>query len=223
MATLAPQSPVDVCNIAADKLGVAPIKSIDPPVTHTEQVFARHYDESRRNIIRGSNLNFSKARATIARTGTPEFDYSDQYDMPPDFLRLLTINEYNLTTGADTLTYWYNNFDFAGNSLLINANGALSLEIRYTKDEIDVTKWDAGMARIVALDLAIETCIALVNDKQLLGLLTSLYTKAIGDSLATGGQENRPRRIQRSRALEARLGVNTSMGTLGNTYIDFGG
>lgn len=219
----APQSSTDVANLACDALGLPPVTSVDAPTTNTEKTLARHYDDCRRATLRESIFNFSRAQATLARDPVaPLFDYSDRYAMPADFIRLLTINEFDITNSLSPLL-WYACFDFAEGYIDINAGGAAQLQIRYIQDIIDVTKWDANMANIVALRMAKRVCMALTNDRSKLSDVSALLKEALQDSLAIGGQENRPRRIQRSAALEARRGANNFGRTiLGGTYVDFG-
>jgi hypothetical protein len=219
----APASNTDVCNLACDAIGQPPITSVDAPVTNTELILSRHYDEARRSVFRESNLSFTKARAIINRNGTPLFDYSDSYAMPADFLRMLTLNEFNLFSSPPQPLLWWNTFDFSQGNLLINAGGALTLDIRYTQDVLDVTLWDAETANLIALNLATKICLTLTNDRGLLTVVTQQYMEARSGTLAINGQENRPRRVQRSRSLEARRGaIAYGHSIFGGTYIDFG-
>lgn len=219
----APSSNTDIANLTCDYLGMPPVTSIDAPTTNTEKILARHYDDCRRSTLRDANWGFARSRATLARDPiAPIFDYSDRYAMPADFIRLLTINEFSINNTLSPLL-WYTQYELSEGFININASGAASLQIRYIQDIVDVTKWDASMPAIVALKLAKRTCITLTNDGTRLGNISALLKEAIGDSLAIGGQETAPRRIQRSAALEARRGASRfGRSILGGTYVDFG-
>lgn len=217
-----PASNTDVGNLALDALGLPPVNSIDAPQTNTELVLSRHYDESRRWTLRRGVWGFAKARATLAIDGaSPLFDFSDRYKAPNDFVRLLQPAE---LIEPDVALFWYGPYEFSGGYLLTNSGGAPQLNIRYIQDVTDVTLWDVDFPDLVATRLAYKCCMALTGDKELAKLLKGESEFSQADALATNGQENRPIRIQRSRSLEARRGLNRFGRTiLGGTWADWNG
>src|ERR1700678_4558553 len=88
----APNSDTDICQMAIDLLGHGEkLNSISAPQTDTEALMARHYDASRQRVLRMYPWHFATAMAQIPRIGTPLSDYRDEYQLPADFIRLLSL------------------------------------------------------------------------------------------------------------------------------------
>lgn len=96
-----PGTPVDLCNLALDSIGQAPITSILAPGTPTEDICARWYDEIRREVLRDFIFNFARKPAML-QSGTPPVvhpDYATAFMLPSDNIRLLTIGDRRLYGG----------------------------------------------------------------------------------------------------------------------------
>lgn len=202
-----PTSPVHICKMAADQIGEAAesINSIDPPSTETEKLFARHYDQTRRELLREFDWNFAKARDTAARDPdyvgtTGDFDYPDSYTMPNDCLKVLSI-------GGESEIDAKRCFDIEGRSILCDNDTADSLAIRYVKDETDVTLFDSLFIEALILKLALKCCFQLTKKKEIRAAINELFAEALPADVSVDGQERPPRRIQRSKYRDIRLRV----------------
>lgn len=200
-----PSSPIDICNLALDHFGERSIASINPPSTKPEITMARHYDQVRRELLRKYVWNFAKKRDSISRIGTPAFDFPDKYQLPNDFIRLLSI-------GGETERTQKREYDIEGRELLCNGSGAASVTIRYIRDVEDVTKWDSLFIKCMGLSLALDTAYAFSKKKGDVERLNGLLTTELPDAVTIDGQEKPPIRIQYSKYLAARQGAGYSAG-----------
>ena len=192
-----PASEVEICNLALDRFGERPIANIDNPQTTAEITMARHFAQVRQELLRKYVWNFGKKRASISRSGTPEFDYADKYQLPNDFVRLLSVN-------GDTEVQQSKDYDIEGRELLIDASGAASIKIRYIKDVTDVSQWDSLFRTCMILSLALATAYQFTKKKALVDQINGLLAAELPDAVSIDGQEKPPVRIQRSKYLAAR-------------------
>ena len=200
----APQSAVDICNIALDHLGEPPIGNIDAPTTNAEKICARHYDRIRRGLLREYVWNFAKKQATITRYGDGPADWADAYALPNDFLRFISIGGTGDTSGKETSSY-----DIQGRYIMTNG-GADSITIRYIFDEVNVSEWDALFVNLCGLVLAEAMAYKFTLKKGVVEQIAALIKQALPKATSIDGQEHPPRRIQRSKYRAARYGYATS-------------
>ncbi len=191
---------VNILNMALDYVGQAPISSIDPASSRLETVVARHYDPVRRALLREYMWNFAKARAVLARSGTPEFDYTDAFTLPADCVRVISITDSNGI--VDLLDY-----DIQGRDLYIDAGGATALYLRYVKDTEEISEFDPIFVQLLALRLALKLAYRLSLKKGLVDQLSALIGAEEIKAVTIDGQE-RPPKIARRRSdwLSARNG-----------------
>jgi len=200
----APTSPVEICNLALDFLGQPSIADIEAPSTAAEGICARHYDQVRRQLLREWVWNFAKKRVTIFRSGTPAFDFADQYALPNDFVRFLSAGgDREIDQGLD--------YDIEGRNLLTNSGGAASIGLRYIYDVKDPQQMDAAFINLLALALALKIGYKFTLKKGLVEQLSAQYAADLPKGISIDGQERPPRRIQRSKYHRARL-----IGSTGN-------
>lgn len=193
----APVAPIDVCNLALDFLGQTPIASIDTPTTSAEEICARHYDQVRRQLLREWVWNFAKRRVSLSRIGAPGFDFADEYALPNDCLRVLSV-------GGDVEVAQEKNFDIQGRSILLNNGGAASTTLRYIADVTNPQEMDATFINLLALALALKISYKFTLKKGLTDQLSQQYAADLPKAVTIDGQERPPRRIQRSKYLTAR-------------------
>lgn len=197
-----PTSPVEVCNIALDYLGErADITSIEVPENRNEVILARHYDLTRQNLLREYIWNFARTETTLARTGDGGLDYADKFLLPSDCLRVISIG---------TRDYQIKDFNILGREIYINGRGIGSqsssnaLQIRYVKDEKDVTKFDSLFTKILALQLACNVSYKFSGKKTQTELVNQLLKQELPKATSVNSQEKKPKRIDHSRAIQAR-------------------
>lgn len=172
------QSAVDVCNSALQKLGAVSILSLDDNSREARQC-ALSYDWKRRSELRNHRWNFATKRVALAPdSAAPISDFTYQFTMPADCLRILRTN--------DPLQDWV----IEGRKILTNVDNPLYL--RYIADITDVTQWDAAFYDAMAAALAIDMCEALTNSASKLDRLDRMYKDAIGEARKNNAFESGP-------------------------------
>lgn len=194
-----PASPVKIINMALDQLKQRAINTIDPATTPEELLCERHYHHARRATLRMGVWNFAVGRVMLSRTlEVPEFDYTDKYLLPNDFVRLLSI-------GTNVNENYKRDYDIEGRHILINNSGSPDLPVKYIRDVEDVTLWDDLFRDVMVLKLALELAYPITGSKVVVERINSLLAAAIPDAVGVDGQERPPRRIQRSKYIDARV------------------
>lgn len=198
-----PTAPIEMACIALDLLGEAPISSLETPTRPAESIVARHFDFTRQSLLREYVWNFAKKRATCMReaAAVPDFDYTDAYKVPSDFLRFLPFDE------SPDSSLFAKDYDFTGQHILLNNGTAASIQIRYIADVTDVTKWDSMFKEVFALKLALNVAYAFAKSEAIVKRLNDLYTLTLPGAVSIDGQERPPKRIENSRLIRARRGL----------------
>jgi len=146
-------SETKICNLALAKVGSKRINDIDTDTT-PEAIWCRtFYEQTRDALLRSNSWSFAKARATLSEDASaPDFEYDNQFDLPADFMRLVSL--YNT----------WSTFKIEGEKLLTDDSSA---EIVYVKKVTDPTKFDALFVEALVLQLAIKLSMAISQDKVL--------------------------------------------------------
>jgi hypothetical protein len=217
MALEAPGSEVDICNLALSHLKQRAIVQLDPTTSDTEEICALWYQLVRRSTLRLHPWNFAMGRAEVLPDGTytPEFGFTHAYQKPTDFIRLIGFydDEGNRIHGRGS----ENDFDLENDYILYNGEDATAINIRYIMDITDVNKMDPLFIDLFALDLAIRLAPRFTGGEARVKTLASLRTEVYTAATAIDGQERPPRRVQRSRFIEAR----TRGGNVAGKYTRF--
>ncbi len=204
---LQPATPVDICNLALDAIGQAPISSILAPQTPSEDICARWYDQDRRRALRDYIFNFSRKPAVLTAGTPPVVDpsYANAYPVPVDMIRLLTIGD-RLLYGGNTPTQFFNlaaGWLYCDNTITPQQS-ITGLQIEYIFDAVNVALFDPDYVQVLALRLAksISRKFKLTDSvkKDLNADLEIAEMKAA----AISGQEKPVRRVQRSRVRDVR-------------------
>jgi len=82
-------SKVEICNFALQNLGQELITSLDEKTKNARECNLR-FDSARRSLLRMHLWNFAIKRASLNReTSTPAFNYSYQFSLPSDCLKVI--------------------------------------------------------------------------------------------------------------------------------------
>ena len=141
-------SKVEICNLTAQLIGDESIISLSDGTTIAEQLNLR-YDSARRAVLEMHPWNFALKRASLAlKTTTPAFDFSHQFTLPTDCLRVVaTDKELDMAYNSDPYFNGYKTIGFQaafssgrdrykieGRSLLYDEDTCLILYICDIKD-----------------------------------------------------------------------------------------
>lgn len=214
-----PTTAVAICNLALDRLGQQAITSITSPTTEVEEICARHYDATRRELLRLHIFNFSKKLAVLTATSgvslkTPAFGWTASYLLPSDFIRLLAIGD--IAINADTPPDLY---ELSEGYIFCDAADSGGLNLAYVYDAETVANWDALFVRLIVLHLAKNMAYKFALKNSLIQAIAAEIQAAEVSAAAVAGQEKRPRRIERSKLRSARRFGRS--GTQDNTRYNF--
>lgn len=203
-------SSTDIANLALDLLSVENVQDIDAPSSSTESLMSRWYDLCRTRLLREHSWNFAIKRIILAPDSTdPVFGYTKQFTLPSDFVRLLSIST-NLTDDYETLmdNKYYTVED---NKVLLTSHydDATSLRLIYVYDAREVSKFDPMFVDLLAYELALAVAYKVSESNTNIQRIQSIQRQRSMIARAVDGQENPPKRIERSPALSARRRVST--------------
>lgn len=187
---------VDIANLAGGLLKNKPVVSISPPDEDSKlaKAAAKWYDTIRRAALAEHPWNFALKRASIAaESQAPEFEYLYKYEQPRDYIRLVKAGE-----------TWYSELDYEDEDgfILINETGPLRL--KYVFDQKDVKKFSGLFVLFFAQLLAAAMSYEVTGNSALGEALNKEAAITLQKAKSVDGQNRPPRRIQRTRTLEAR-------------------
>lgn len=171
-----PPSTVDIWNYALLRVGSRPLADVDDD-TESARVCAVMWPFARRHVLRSHSWNAATVRTSLSPlVAAPAWDFEYQFALPADCLHLMEV---------DTTDDWRieNGYILADEA---------TIDIRYIKDETDVTKYDASLAVVMGLRLAVEICEKLTSSRGKRELLLDEYLRASADAMADDGEEQSP-------------------------------
>lgn len=149
-------SQVEIANAALQKLGSAAITSFDDVIKQARES-SRCYDRLRLKLLRDHNWRFAIKRAQLpALSDEPLFGYSNQYQLPSDFVKLAPVDALSNRLTRD--------WQVEGRRILTNDDAPLN--IRYIYDVQDPNEMDAIFRDLLAVDMAFEMCEPLTQSNQ---------------------------------------------------------
>jgi hypothetical protein len=180
-------SSVDIANRALTKLGQSRITALDQD-TNNARVINAVYDTLRDAELRAHVWSFAITRASLAvLADAPLYQYSYQYQLPSDCLRLLEIEHFSPSNLNDYITRDDTNYKIEGNKILTNANAPLN--IRYVKREEDTQQYSSDFVEAFACRLATECAETLTNSTSKRQLAWQEYKDAISIARRTNSLE----------------------------------
>lgn len=156
-------SQVQIINIALTRLGADPIASLTDSSTEAK-VANVLWETARRSSLRDHPWNFAVTEVELAQIyGATTHGYKYVYQLPADCLRLLEVYG-----GAD--------YKQSGRRLATNAEQCV---IKYVKDVIDTTEWDALFVDVMAQRLCAEMAYAITKSQTTADSNFQLYAQKL--------------------------------------------
>ncbi len=151
---------VDIANYALAEIGSETISSLEDPKT-TARLCKQHIFTAIKETLAYCPWKSARAQADLAQlVDAPLFAWARAYQLPPDFLELVSFNEMTLDTCA-RLQYLY---EIQGTTLLTNEGAA---SIVYVKDLTinvgDVNSMPPLVTKACVLNLAAKLCYPLMQ------------------------------------------------------------
>lgn len=188
-------SKVAIINRALTKLGADRIVSTVEDSKEARDINAT-FDIVRDDELRAHRWSFAKRRAQLAASVTaPLFEYSHQFPLPVDCLRVLMVGD--LWPGVDFSDYRTGpaglDWRIEGRNILMNDEGPLDLV--YLARVEDTTTWDASFIEAFACRLAAEVCESITQSSAKRQLAWEEYDRAIIKARRAGAIELPPQQI----------------------------
>lgn len=146
-------SDVSIVNIGLTLLGESRIISLDDntkPAREAKAIYATVRDA----LLAGYNWNFAKARVALsALSEAPAFQYTKQYQLPSDCLRVWMVGDYY--AGLDLTDYRggpTEEYTIEGRRILTNM--AAPLNLKYVKQVTDPNQFDPCFIKALGCRLA---------------------------------------------------------------------
>lgn len=201
-----PDNATDICNLALDHLNTANVTDIENGTDKISSLCSRWYDNTRMAVLRAHTWNFSMKRVKLPELSTtPTFEYSNQYQLPSDYLRVVMIGEYNQ----------YKNYGIESGKLLLNSGGG-TLDFRYVYNNEAVESFDPLFIEAFASKLAMNLAYPITGSNTAVSRIEKMYKDCLAQARSVDGQERPPRRKERSKFKEARR----KFGTYGSPYLE---
>lgn len=202
MSLTVPTSEVAICNLALSRLKQAPIMQMDPATDKVSALCAQWYHQKRQEVLRAHTWNFATTiiQLSPASDAEPIFGFSHAYLLPTDWLRYLgRYDDYgSRVPGSD------GDYDIQGRYYVMNGEDNESINLKYIKDFQTVQHMDPLFRALFVLELAIVLAPNFSASESRVTTLLTEYKDVKAQATAIDGQERPPRRVQRSKWLEAR-------------------
>lgn len=167
-------SSVDVINNALILLGANIITSLDEG-SNESTIAGKLWDDVRRGCLRIHPWNFALKEIELpAVTGGSDFKHNFQYNLPADFIRLITV-------------YDDSAYKLKGKSIYTNKD---TCKIRYIYDNVDTTSWDASFSNAVAYKMAAELAYPITKSTSLMDAMTNMFIRFTSEARVIDGSED---------------------------------
>ncbi|MEO6054818.1 MAG: hypothetical protein ABIP97_12475 [Chthoniobacterales bacterium] len=178
-------SETSICNLALGRLGNDSILSTDDD-SESARVCKLFYGQTRDEVLRSHRWKFATVLASLAQlTATPVFDWSYQYQLPTDCLRVLQVNGFEPWEQPGL-------FEIQGRFLLTDADGA---NVKYTSRITDANQFDPLFIEALACKLASKIAAGLTDSQsRVQALLTEYKTLTGAEAMRVDAMEGRPKR-----------------------------
>lgn len=174
---------VGITNAALALLGAQGINSLDEETPRARQCKAI-YDITRKQVLRAHPWKCATKRTSIAAdSDTPLFDYTYQYTLPSDFLKVLQVGE---------LGYEIDHRIEDGK--ILTDQGA-PLYFVYVYDNEDESSYDSLLTDSMVYAMASKLSYAVTGSAALKDVMDRDYQMTLKQARAVDGQDNPPQTV----------------------------
>jgi len=182
---------VELVNQALTSLGVEPINDLEEN-SRPARFAKQKYEHVRDVVLRSHVWNSATKRASLPRLeGVPVFGYAYQYQLPADFLRLLTINQHP----KERHRIEHNRV------LLTDVEAA---QITYVARIDTIVEMDLLLQEVIAARLAVELAMPLKGDIALRSQLMGEYQEKYAEAMYADAKEKPMEQLSGSEWVEGR-------------------
>jgi len=192
---------VKICSNALLRLGAQPINSFDEAENEgldRARIAANLWPSVRDDLLRSHPWNCAVKRVQLAPlTAAPAFDWAYQFAMPTDWLRTLSVGEYE---GA--ISEWKQE----GNRILFDAN---ILPLRYIA-RIEPDEFDPMLEQCAELSMAYAMAYPLTKSAALRDSLMMELKERLRKARSVNGQEDTAEQFVTDEVFSARMGLSVT-------------
>lgn len=182
------KSQIAICNHALTKIGEQRIISLGDD-NKAARALTSAWDICLNSELRAHNWRFAITRTRLAALSTaPDWGFQYQYQLPSDNLRLIQVNDYIIDVNAG----YYNQRDTSMYQLESNkilTDLAAPLKIRYVRQVVDTTEFDALFDDVLACKLAMQICEEITDSGSLKQAISEEYKQALRNALKANAME----------------------------------
>jgi len=184
-------SEVQICNLALAKIGDEQITSLTDN-SKSARLCNLVYESFRDSVLRAHPWNFAIKRIALAKSADiPAFDYTAQFALPTDFLRIVSTDLLN-----------DEQYKIEGKFLLAHSS---AVKIRYVSKVTDPNEFDSLFIEALAARISAELSIAITDNRTLSVDLFNLYVSKLSEARSIDAQEGTPDNITADLWLGSRL------------------
>lgn len=208
-------SVVEICNFALQELGANYISSLNENSPESRECNLR-YDSVRRSLLRMHHWNFAIKRVALSReTTTPAFNYSYQYALPSDFLKIImtsteelyqsdfgVVKNSEFYVGNPVGNNYIDKYKLENKKLLSNDS---SVSIIYVADITDTGQFDSTFTELLQRLLCAKITKKLTGSQSEANDKLALFEKEFENFANIDSQEGSIDIINTSSYLSARL------------------
>lgn len=152
---------VGICNLAMQRLGARAITALDQDIVEAREC-NRVFEHARDSELRDHPWSFARVRVELAALSTdPIFGYAKQYQLPADYLRMLT--------ETDQLDW-----QIEGRSILTDDGSPIQLV--YLKRVTDPNEFDALYTDLLVSRIAMDTAEKITQSNSKIQIAAERYT-----------------------------------------------
>lgn len=192
-------APTDIANLALDIMRTESVGDIEMPGgDKIAAVMNRWYDDVHQALLEEYPWSFASTRASLPLNATaPAHGYPDSYKLPNDYISLNFIEDedYPLTQYDYTIE---------DGNLLIDYDGAVSLDVGYVYRHTNVSKWPANFKLLLAHRLAARTVFRLTGNATIAKMVREEEKMVSPMARAIDGKSNPPKAYRQSKMLLGR-------------------
>jgi hypothetical protein len=205
MSFNAPNSAVDICNLALIELKQATIVQLNPASTVVEQILALEYHQVRRAVLRKHSWNCASTRTSLtpSSTAAPDFGYSHGYLLPNDYIRKIGLYD----SDDEFIEQQY--YDLEDGKIYYNGEDNTAIYLKYVYDLTTVSKMDPLLISMFVLELAVAIAPKFSGTEARQAAIDKRLEKISAEAKSIDGQERPPQRRQKSRWLARRRNYPT--------------
>lgn len=205
MSFNAPNSAIDICNLALIELKQATIVQLDPPSNVVEQILALEYHQVRRAVLRKHPWNCATTRTTLtpSSTATPDFGYTHGYILPNDYIRKIGLYD------SENVFIEQKYYDIEDGNIYYNGEDNSAIYLKYVYDLTQVSKMDPLLISMLVLELAVAIAPKFSGTEARQAAIAKRLEMVASEAKSVDGQERPPQRRQKSRWLDRRRNYPT--------------